>query len=127
MEAYGITRDCLEEVLMRALMELCNIGLVASKVMAEHNRHEEQFFLIKRDLFRGIEKTLEERIIEFGSKGGINIEQLNAYTNKKIAEFTNVQYYLFNWKFLQKVLAKLQGGNFIYKTADKMIFPNFRI
>jgi hypothetical protein len=91
--------------------------------MTEKNARE-QFFMIKRDLFRGIEKTLEERITEFGSKGGVGIEQLNSYSNKRISEYTNISYQVFNWKFIQIVLTKLQANNKIYKTSDKLIFPN---
>ena len=43
-----------------------------------------------------------------------------------ICKFSNANYNMFNWKFLQNVLKKLQGINKIYKTSDKLIFPNIR-
>lgn len=61
-----------------------------------------------------------------GSKGGVRIEQLNLYANKKIGEYANISYQVFNWKFVQKVLVCMQEDNKIYKTSDKVIFPNSR-
>jgi hypothetical protein len=57
-------------------------------------------------------------------KGGIGIEQITAHVNRKLSEFTNTNFMLFDWKFSQKVLIKLQNLNKIYKTSDKLIFPN---
>lgn len=60
------------------------------------------------------------------SKGGVRIDQLSAYANKKIAEYANIGFQVFNWKFVQKLLTRMQGDNKIYKTSDKLIFPNSR-
>lgn len=61
-----------------------------------------------------------------GTKGGVKIDQLCAYANKKIGEYANIGYQVFNWKFVQKLLTRMQGDNKIYKTSDKLIFPNSR-
>jgi len=57
---------------------------------------------------------------------GVFIEQLTHYVNKKLSEHYNNSLVLFDWKFSQKVLLKLQSLNKIYKTSDKLIFPNIR-
>ena len=58
------------------------------------------------------------------TKGGINIEQVTLFVNKRMTETNGFSYPLFDWKFSQKVLTKLQSKNIIYKTSDKMIFSN---
>lgn len=62
-----------------------------------------------------------------GNKGGINLEQVSLYVNKRMSESSGFSYPLFDWKFSQKVLSKLQAKNIIYKTSDKIIFPNLRL
>lgn len=122
MENFGTTRDCLEHALARTIGTLSAAGLLLERA----GERGESMYLVKRDLFRGIEKSLEERIEEMGSKGGVRIDQLSAYANKRIAEYANVTFQLFNWKFVQKLLTRMQGENRIYKTSDKLIFPNSR-
>jgi hypothetical protein len=121
METFGTTRDCLEEALTRTIANLSSIGLFSEKT-----EKGEVLYTVKRDLFRGIEKSLEEKIEEAGSKGGVRITDLCTHANKKIGDYAGINYAIFNWKFVQKLLARMQSENKIYKTSDKLIFPNTR-
>jgi hypothetical protein len=50
-------------------------------------------------------------------KGGVGIEQLTTHVNRQLSEFHKASFTLFDWKFSQKVLLKLQNDNKIYKTS----------
>ena len=66
METFGTTRDCLEEALTRTIATLSAVGLFSEKT-----EKGATLYTVKRDLFRGIEKSLEEKIEEMGSRGGV--------------------------------------------------------
>jgi hypothetical protein len=121
METFGTTRDCLEEALTRTIATLSAVGLFSEKT-----EKGATLYTVKRDLFRGIEKSLEEKIEEMGSRGGVRINELCMHANKKVGDYAGIGYALFNWKFVQKLLARMQSENKIYKTSDKLIFPNSR-
>lgn len=43
------------------------------------------------------------------SKGGVGIELLTGHVNRSLCEFYSSNFSLFDWKFSQKVLIKLQS------------------
>ena len=53
METFGTTRDCLEEALTRTIATLSAAGLFSEKT-----ENGETLYTVKRDLFKGIEKSL---------------------------------------------------------------------
>ena len=103
---------------------MANAGFLAEKNMGPGSK--EPFFIIKRDILRAIEKNFEDKIAEMEQQGGIEIEQLTNHVNRKLSEYTNSGFSLFDWRFSQNVLKNLQSLNKIYKTSDKLIFPNIR-
>jgi hypothetical protein len=54
MENFGTTRDCLEEALSRTIATLSAAGLLLER----NGEKGELLYLVKRDLFKGIEKSL---------------------------------------------------------------------
>jgi hypothetical protein len=54
MELFGITRDCLEEALNRTIASLSTAGILGERVTDRGHT----LYQVKRDLFKGIEKTL---------------------------------------------------------------------
>ena len=82
--------------------------------------------MVKRDLLRNIEKVFESRVQEMESQGGTNIQHLTSFVNRKIGENLSVTMRLFEWQFSQTILTNLQDENKIYKTSDKLIYPNVR-
>jgi hypothetical protein len=121
MQNNTLPKLVLETALKKVLEEFAAAALLTLK-----QQEGKDFYVIKRELLGAIEKTFEEKIEEEGQRGGVCIEPLTNYVNRKLAEFTRTSFQLFNWRFSQKVLTKLQGLNKIYKTADKRIFPNTR-
>lgn len=119
-----VTKACLDAAIQRTLVEMVGVGFLMERKMAEEGG--KPFFVMKRDLLRGIEKTFEEKIVEMEEKGGVGIDMLTAHVNRKLSEFATTNFVLFDWRFSQKVLVKLQSLNKIYKTSDKLIFPNIR-
>jgi hypothetical protein len=80
---------------------------------------------MKRDLFIAIDKYFEEKIMEMQVKG-TDIDQLTSQVNRKLCESRNTNFTLIDWKFSQLVLINFQAEGKIYKTSDKLIFPNIR-
>ena len=75
-----VTKPCLQEAINKVLEELVGLGLLSAKSVAEER---EAFFVVKKDLLRGIEKAFEERILEM-KDSGVLIEQLTQHVNKKL-------------------------------------------
>lgn len=57
-----VTKACLEAAIKRTLVEMTGAGLIAEKNVNSEGKSE-AFFVMKRDLLRGIERAFEEKII----------------------------------------------------------------
>jgi hypothetical protein len=60
MTEFGVAKGSLEAALARTLQELANAGYLAEKDSSEGSK--QPFFVIKRELLRGLEKDFEEKI-----------------------------------------------------------------
>ncbi len=57
-----VTKACLDAAIQRTLFEMVSVGFLSEKKKTEEES-KHSFFVMKRDLLRGIEKTFEEKII----------------------------------------------------------------
>ena len=118
-EGRAIPRDTFREAVEVALDDMNVWGLMEFKQDAD-----KKFSTVSKQLFSGIEKVIFEKVIESEERGGITADALTRVVNQKLRQVTGCSDDVVNYRITFKILSKMLNQNKIYKTLDKLIFPN---
>jgi hypothetical protein len=69
---FRVTKNCLEAAITKTMYEMVQLGFLSQKTVAEEN-NKSVFFVVKKELFRGMERAFEEKIQQAKADEGIEI------------------------------------------------------
>ena len=113
----------MEEGLKRGIAYLLANGIIEQRMpeASEISLNNPDQYVIKRRYFERLVVDIEEFVYEKRAQGTM-LEYVTRAMNEKIGKYNEVDW-LFNWKFVQKVLIDLINEFRIYKTSEKRLFP----